>query len=159
MSLPAIPEQYLLASSRSDWADLLFDWQSLLPHHSSPWLLTKFGEVFFCQYDAKVGMLQVSAFQYQIVAKDKTDFQEWLVDPNKLTEWFLAPLVDKLVAAGRHLDADKCYSFIQPIGLGGRLTPENVTVLPIRAHFKGWGEVFRQIKDVPVGGHVILKPK
>src|SRR6185437_7746742 len=77
LTLPEIPERYLLPAGRTDWAALLSGWQPLLPQQSSPWLLTKFGELFFSQSDGKIGMLQVSAFQYHIL-KDKTDFQEWL---------------------------------------------------------------------------------
>ena len=153
-----IPQQYVLPISRTDWAELLVDWQPLLPPGYSLWLLTKFGEIFVIQHDGRVGMLQVSGFQYQVVAKDKTDFQEWLADPDKMAEWFLAPLVDQLEAADRRLQPEQCYSFTIPLGLGGALTAENVMTIPIREHFGCWGEVFRQIKDVPDGGHVILKP-
>lgn len=152
-----IPQQYVLPISRADWAELFRDWQPLIPPHSTLWLLTKFAEVFFVQQDGRVGMLQVSGFQYQVVAKDKTDFQEWLADPDKMAEWFLAPLVDRLEAAGRHLQAEQCYSFTTPLGLGGALTLENVMLIPIREHFGCWGEVFRQIKDIPDGGRVTLK--
>jgi len=114
--------------------------------------------VFLCHQDGRVGMLQVSGFRYDVVAKDKTDFQEWLVDPEKMAEWFLAPLVDRLEAAGRLLGPDRCYSFITPLGLGGALKTENVMTIPIREHFGCWGEVFRQIKDMPHGSEVILKP-
>ena len=131
---------------RSDWSDLLADWQPIIPQGSSPWLLTKFGEVFFSHTDEKIGMLQVSAFQYRTVAKDKTDFQEWLVDPDKLADWFLAPLVNHLKADGRILQPEQCYSFIKPLALGGDLTANNVMTLSIREHFKCWGDIFRQIK-------------
>src|SRR4051812_39879798 len=134
--IPDIPQKYVLSSERTDWAELLTDWQPLIPRLASLWLLTRFGELFFCQTDGKVGMLQVNGFQYQVVAKDKMDFQEWLVDPDKLTEWFLAPLVDQLEAAGKHLKPDQCYSFITPLGLGGTLTIDNVMTIPIRKHFK-----------------------
>jgi hypothetical protein len=157
MTLPDIPERYILPAARSDWPGLLADWQALIPQQSTPWLLTRFGEVFFCHPDGKIGMLQVSGFQYHVVAKDRTDFQEWLVDPDKMAEWFLAPLVDRLEATGRHLELEQCYSFIKPLALGGALTLENVMTIPIREHFGCWGEVFRQIKDVPDGGQVILQ--
>lgn len=157
MTLPAIPEQYVLPVARNDWAELFADWQPLLPPNSSPWILTKFGEVFLLQKDSKIGMLQVSGFQYQVVAKDKMDFQEWLVDPDKMADWFLAPLVDRLEAAGKKLQLDQCYSFIRPLALGGALAIENVMTIPIREHFQCWGDIFRQIKDVPDGGEVVIK--
>jgi len=158
MTPPEIPERYILPAARSDWAELLTDWQPLIPPQCSPWLLTKFGEVFFSQPDGKIGMLQVSGFQYQVVAKDKTDFQEWLVDPDKMSEWFLAPLVDQLESSGRTLGSDQCFSFTTPLGLQGRLAADNVMIIPIREHFGCWGEVFRQIKNMPDGSQVVLKP-
>ena len=123
MMLPDIPERYTLPAVRPDWEELLADWHPLLPPQRATWLLTRFGEVFFCHQDGKIGMLQVSGFRYQVVAKDKTDFQEWLVDPDKMAEWFLAPLGDRLEAAGRLLQHEQCYSFITTLGLGGGLTP------------------------------------
>jgi hypothetical protein len=158
MMLPEIPDRYVLPASRADWAILLADWQPLIPQRSSPWLLTKFGDVFFCQPDGKIGMLQVSGFQHRVVAKDRTDFQEWLVDPDKMSEWFLAPLVDQLESSGRRLGPDQCFSFITPLGLHGRLAEDNVMVIPIPRHFGCWGKVFQQIKELPKGSHVVLKP-
>jgi hypothetical protein len=152
-----IPERYILSINRSDWKELLVDWLPLIPPESSLWLLTKFGELFFCQADGKIGMLQVSGFQYQVVAKDKIDFQEWLADPDKMSEWFLAPMVDRLELVGMHLQPEQCYSFKKPLGLGGNLMIENVMAVPIREHFGLWGEVFRQIRDVPDGGEVVIK--
>ena len=159
MTIPDIPQRYVLPADRADWTELLTDWQTLIPQQSSIWLLTRFGELFFSQPDGKIGMLQVSGFQYQVVAKDKTDFQEWLVDPDKMADWFLAPLVDRLESAGRQLQPEQCYSFTKPLALGGVLSLENVMTIPIREHFRLWGEVFRQIKDVPDGGQVVLKFK
>jgi len=159
MNLPDIPERYILPADRSDWTDLLVDWQTLIPELSSPWLLTKFGEVFFCQPDGKIGMLQVSGFQYQVVAENKVDFREWLIDPDKMSEWFLAPLVDQLESSGRLLGSGQCFSFITPLGLQGRLASDNVMTIPIREHFGCWGEVFQQIKDMPDGSQVVLTTK
>ncbi len=153
-----IPEQYLLPADRSDWAELLANWQPLIPRQSIPWLLTKFGEVFFHQPDGKIGMLQVSGFQYQVVAKDKADFQERLIDPDNMSEWFLAPLVDRLESSGRAIGQGQCFSFITPLGLQGRLAADNVMIIPIREHFGCWGEVFQQIKDMPDGSRITLKP-
>ena len=155
--LPEIPEQYTLPAVRPDWDRLLVNWQPLLPPHCSPWFLTKFGEIFFCHGDGKIGMLQVSCFQYKVVAKDKTDFQEWLVGPVKMTEWFLAPLVQRLESTGKLLQPEHCYSFVMPLGLGGQLAVENVMAIPVREHFRCWGGVFRQLRDIPDGGQVVLK--
>jgi len=157
MTLPGIPSQYTLSVARSDWALLLADWRSLLPEGFAPWLLTKFGELLVSQPDGKIGMLQVSSFKYAVVAKDQTDFREWLVDPDKMSEWFLAPLIDRLEAAGRLLGAQQCYSFVQALGLGGALSVENITVLPIENHFYGWGKVFRKIGSLPPGTEVVAR--
>lgn len=157
MTLPEIPNRYILSMDRLNWTELLLDWLPLIPRQSDPWLLTKFGEVFFCHPDGKIGMLQVSSFKYECVAKDKGEFQEWLEDPDKMANWFLAPLVDHLESAGRWLTSDRCYSFIKHLALGGTLAMENVVDIPIQEHFGCWGEVFRQIKGVPDGEQVVLK--
>jgi hypothetical protein len=102
-------------------------------------------------------MLQVSGFQYLVVAEHRQDFEEWLADPDKMTDWFLAPLVDHLVALDKGLPPGKCYSFITPLGLGGQLIEENVMVIPIAEHFGCFGAIFQQIKDLPEGSQIILK--
>jgi hypothetical protein len=156
--LPEISSQYTLPVSRPDWPGLLADWRSLVPEGSSPWLLTKFGDLFVTQPDGKIGMLQVSNFQYAVVAKDQTDFREWLVDPDKLSEWFFAPLIDKLVAAGKPLGAGQCYSFIQALGLGGTPSAVNIASIPVENHFRGWGKIFRQVGGLPPGTQIVVKP-
>jgi hypothetical protein len=150
-------EQFTLPINRSDWDQLLTDWRPLIPEGARPWLPTKFGELFFVQPNDKIGMLQVSSFSYAVVANNETDCFESLVDPDKMTEWFLAPLLDAVQASGKSLDADRCYSFIKPLGLGGELKPENVMVIPVEEHFKCWGEVFRQIQDLPDSAEIQLK--
>ena len=150
---------YTLAANRSDWGELLTEWQPILPANAKLWILSCFGELFFEHSNGKIGMLQVSAFRYEVVAKDKKDFEEWLVDPDKMSEWFLAPLVDRLVVSGKTLKPDSCYSFITPLGLGGQIEEKNVSMLPVSDHFGCWGEIFRQVKDVPDGGHVIIRPE
>ena len=150
-------DRYLLPVERDDWSELLRDWAELIPAKTTRWLLSRFGELFLEQQDGKIGMLQVSAFQYQVVAQNKTDFLEWLDDPDKLAEWFLAPLLAQLEAAGKSLKPAYCYSFITPLGLGGAVDAANVMLLPLHEHFKCFGEIFRQIKDVPDGQQVVLK--
>ena len=157
MTLPDIPDRYILSAVRPDWADLLVHWQSLIPAQTPPWLLTKFGEIFFCHPDGKIGMLQVGGFRYEVVARDKIDFQEWLVDPDKMSEWFLAPLVDQLECSGRTLGPDQCYSFIQVAALGGSLSADNVTILSVSNHFLGWGKVFRQVGGLTPGTQFFVK--
>jgi hypothetical protein len=150
-------ERFLLPVERNDWNELLAAWKPLIPLESSRWLLSRFGELFLEHKDGKIGVLQVSSFQYKIIAKGKKDFEEWLVDPDKWSEWFLSPLINHLELSGKILKPDCCYSFIKPLGLGGQLTLENVMVIPIREHFGLWGEIFQQIKDVPDGAEVVLK--
>ncbi len=148
---------YTLPVQRADWNLLLADWAPLIPPGSSHWLLSRFGELFLEHAGGKIGMLQVSAFRYDVVAKDKKDFEEWLVDPDKMREWFLAPLVDRLVASGRSLKPDSCYSFTTPLGLGGQIEERNVSVLHVRDHFIGSGKLFRQIKSLPPGTEIVAR--
>lgn len=157
MKLLHLVEHCLLPVARPDWSELLSDWRPLFPSDAVPWLLTKFGEVFFEQSNKKIGMLQVSGFQYEVVAGDANDFDEWLEDPDKRVEWFLAPLVERMEDEGKLIGEDSCYSFIRPLALGGTAVPENVMMIPIREHFECWGKVYQQVKDVPDGTQVQFK--
>lgn len=150
-------QDYLLPTERDDWDELLAPWAELVPESSSRWLLSRFGEVFLEQADGKIGMLQVSSFQYEVVADHKQDFEDWLADPEKMDEWFLAPLVDRLVSADKTLELGQCYSFITPLGLGGQVADDNVMMIPIKEHFLLFGDVFQQIKDLPDGSEVQLR--
>ena len=150
-------QYYLLPVQRTDWHQLLAKWSELIPADSTPWLLSRFGELFLEQSDRKIGMLQVSGFQYQVVAEDKHDFEDWIADPDKVAEWFLAPLVDNLVSRGKSLSPGQCYSFITPLGLGGQLIEENVMLIPIDEHFRCFGDIFQQIKELPDGSQIKLK--
>src|SRR5277367_4060379 len=78
MALPDIPNQYTLSVSRPDWPKLLVDWQPVLPEGFTPWLLTRFGELIVREPNGKIGILRVSTFDYEVVAKDEQDFREWL---------------------------------------------------------------------------------
>jgi hypothetical protein len=142
-----------------DWRTLLLPWEPLIPENATPWILSKFGEVFVTQHDAAIGVLQVGSFAYKVVADDARGFTALLADANTLNDWFLVPLVAKLEGAGRALIPDYCYSFIQPPALGGAFVPENVMAIPIAEHFGCWGHVFQQIKDLPDGTQVILTTK
>lgn len=51
----------------------------------------------------------------------------------------------------------KCFSFITPLGLGGEIKADNVMIIPISEHFRGFGEIFRQIKDLPDGAQVQIR--
>jgi hypothetical protein len=152
-------QPYLLPTDRDDWDVLLAHWRPLIPEGSSRWLLSRFGELFVEQVDGTIGMLQVSGFQYQVVAKSKRDFEEWLVDPDKMSEWFLARLVDYMVGSGQRLQPGYCYSFKRALALGGQIAVENVMMIPVHEHFGLWGEVYEQVKDLPPGSNVVLRFK
>lgn len=159
MTDPEIPTQYTLPVSRSDWPVLLADWQSLIPQGSSLWLLTKFGDLFFTQPDEKIGMLQVSGFLYSVVANDQTDFREWLADPDKMSEWFLAPLVDRMDESGRLLGAGQCYSFVKALCLGGTPSAANVAVIPVENHFAAGAGYFARSGVCPQAPRLSRKDK
>jgi hypothetical protein len=154
--LPELPAKYMLPVDRADWHELLAQW-TLLPKNVRPWLLTKFGELIVEQEDGAIGILQTSAATYSVIAKDATDFCEWLADPDKLAEWFLAPLVDRLEKAGRTLTPDRCYCFKQPLCLGGGFDDSNIGTIAVRESFLAYGELFRQIKDLPDGAQINIK--
>jgi hypothetical protein len=45
----------------------------------------------------------------------------------------------------------KCYSYVLPPFLGGKIEPQNMELTPIYVHFAFLGAVYHQVKDLPPG--------
>ena len=91
------------------------------------------------------------------VADSQDDARAMIAQLEVARDWFMIPVVDQLVAAGRLLACDQCYSYrLLPI-LGGGYKAADRVVLPIREHFGAWGSLYRQIADFPDGAQVKIK--
>jgi hypothetical protein len=148
---------YLIEHSSFDWAVLLVEWRWLLPPKFRVWLFTRAGDLFITLPDGSIHMLEVGAGELRRVADSRDDACAKIDQPGVADEWLMIPVVDQLVASGRVLGPDQCYSYrILPV-LGGSYKAEDRVLLPIREHFGAWGSLHRQIEDLPDGSQVQIE--
>jgi len=148
---------YLIDPTDFDWADLLSGWGWLLSSKFTVWLMNRFGDLFLVPSDGTVHMLDVGAGSLTKMAEARDDFCRRVDEGNNANHWLMIPLVDRLAAAGVHLQPGQCYSFLIPPVLGGGYTIDNTIVLPIKEHYGVYGSYHEQLRHVPDGTQVVLK--
>jgi hypothetical protein len=150
---------YLIDHRGFDWPALFAEWTWLVPNEHTVWLMNRYGDLFLVFGDGSVHMLDVGAGTLKKVAKDREDFSTKVDEDDNASDWFMIPLVDKLVEANLTLKAGQCYSYKVPPVLGGDYTVENTSILSIAEHYHVYGSIHQQIKDVPDGSQVIINIK
>lgn len=149
-------DDYLLPTDGLDWSRLFASWTWLIPPGTGvqPWLMSRFGDLFWFDADDRVNWLNVTDGTNEIVAESEDDFLEQLDDEETLAEWLLVGLVDELQEAGVSLEAGQCHGFrVLPI-LGGEYDAENVHTGSLEAYWASCGEVHRQIEELPDGASI-----
>jgi hypothetical protein len=150
---------YLIDHRGFDWPQLLSGWAWLLPSELTVWLTNRFGDLFLILTDGTVHMLDVGAGSLTKLAENRDDFCQRFDAGDNTSDWLMIGLVDRLVAAGIHLQPGQCYSLLIPPILGGDYTVENTVVLPITEHYGVYGWYHEQLQGVPDGTQVIIKVK
>ena len=148
---------YLIDHRGYDWGSLLSDWAWLLPKSFTLWLMNRFGDLFIVLDDGTVHMLDVEGGTFRKVAESREDFGAKIDDPEIAYNWLMIPLVDELVQHGVRLRKGQCYAYKQLPILGGDYILENVAVIGIPEHFRAYGSIHRQIKDLPDGTEVRIE--
>ena len=148
---------YLMDQQGVDWATVLAGWSLLLPQQFTLRLVNCFCDLFVVPPDGSIHMLDVGAGSLAKVAESREDFSRRIDDGENANNWLMLPLVDKLAAAGMHLQPGQCYGFkVLPV-LGGKYTVENCAVFPLTDYLGAYGSIHEQLQDVPDGAQVILK--
>jgi len=150
---------YLIDCSRFDWQKLLASWHWLLPSEFTTWVMNRFGDLFLKTPDGKIHRLALDDGSLTVLAESKDQFCDRLDESGVADDWFLIPLVDELVAAGRALNEGQCYGFIQIPILGGEYAVENVTVRHVADQYAALGPIFERLQDVPDGTRVSFEIK
>ena len=153
---------------KATWKDLSFlpsaealaalaeAWSWLLPDAYQPVMASALGDLFF-QRDGAVYWLNTGTAEIEQVAGSRAEFLE-LLKTDKATEWFMPPLVEQLIAAGKVLKPDHCYTYVTlPIFKEGKYEVTNLNPVPAREHFALTGDMHRQLKDLPDGSKVKLE--
>ena len=150
---------YLIDHSGLDWAHLLSEWAHELPDRLTVWLMNRFGDLFLAFPDGSIHILDLGGDTLRKLAENREDFCNKIDEDDNVDDWLMIPLVNNLVNAGMCLHAGQCYSFKLPPILGGDYAMANAFVLGIVEHFAFYGDVHRQLRDVPDGAKVILEVK
>jgi hypothetical protein len=148
---------YLIDQSGIDWHKALASWSWLLPPEFTLWLVNQFADQFLILPDGTVHMLDVGAGMLSQVADSRDDFCNKIDEDDNANQWFMIPLVDRMVAAGVVLQPGQCYGFKTPPVLGGEYTVKNAGPLPVWDYLGGYGSIHEQLRDVPEGSQVVLK--
>lgn len=147
-------DSYVLDHADVDWPTVLAPWDWLLPDAFTVWFVNRFGDVFATIDDGSILMLDVGGGTLERVADSRDEFCDQVEIPENASDWFMIPLIDALVAAGKTLKPGYCYGYGQNPVLGGDYTVANTTVIPIHEHFGLNADIHKQIKDLPDGAKV-----
>jgi hypothetical protein len=154
---------YLIDHRAVDWPTVLTSWSGLVPRKSSLWLVNRFADLFLILPDGTVHMLDVGAGTLRQVADSRDAFHAKLDENDNANQWFMIPLVDRMVAAGLVLRPGQCYGFKMPPALGGDYRVENSGPLPVQDYLGARGSLHEQLRNEPDGArivlHVINKPR
>ena len=148
--LSFLPSEEALSSLRNSWR-----W--FLPEPFEPVMASTLGDVFFQQGTAEVYWLNTGTAEITRVANSRAEFLEML-GSEKADEWFLPHLIEELMAAGKFLKLDHCYTYVAlPIFQEGKYEVSNLNPVPAAEHFDLTGKIHRQIRELPDGATVTLQ--
>ena len=139
-------------------AEIALAWQWLLPGRWKPFLCSMIGGIFL-EEESGIYWLESGTGLVERIATDMAEFESIVrTDPGKVDEWFLPPLVEGLLDAGKRPGPGQCYAFLTlPVFAEGRYEVDNLVVATARAQLVGMATIHEQIRDIPDGGKVRIK--
>ena len=137
---------------------LLTHWTSRIPQHFRTLFLSTFGDWFLLDGDEHVHMFDLVAGELKQVADSRAEFEALLELEEYRREWLMSHLVERLRQAGVERGRGQCFAFRTPPMLGGELSPGNVVVWDLAAYQAGTSKVHQQVKGLPPGTEVVIKP-
>ncbi|MDH3582869.1 MAG: DUF1851 domain-containing protein [Phycisphaerae bacterium] len=150
-------DNYLLDHADVDWPIVLAPWHWLLPEKLTVWLVNRFGDVFAALDDNSIHMLDVGGGTFERVSDSRDHFRDLMDIDDNSSDWFMIPLIDDLVAAGKTLRPGYCYGYLRNPVLGGEYSVDNTVVIPVTEHYGLNAEIHEQIKDLPDGAQVTIE--
>jgi hypothetical protein len=149
-----LPDGLIVPLTGLDLTSLLEFWRWLIPATHRPLFATALGDLFLAAPDGSVGWLDAGTGELQTVAADETEFRRAAADAENRSLWFGAVLVDQLRAAGKALKTGECYSYWRLPILGGKFEPENFRTYDVITHFRVWGPIHEQLRNLSDGAQV-----
>lgn len=155
--MESVREDLIVPLAVIDIDSMLEFWRWLIPESYRPLFATALGDLFLTDSDGRVLWLDMGDGQLQEVAADTAEFARASADPDNNSLWFGAVLVDDLRATGKLLGSGECYSYLRLPMLGGEYEPGNFRVYDVVRHFRVWGPIHEQLRDLPDGAMVEFK--
>ena len=152
-----VRDDLIVSLTGVDVDHMLEHWRWLLPTSYRPKFATALGDLFLVDADGRVTWLDVGRGTLEIVAEGEDAFESAATIADNLVDWFGKVLVDALRAAGNVLGPGECYSYRTLPLLGGRYEPQNFTKYPVARHFRVWGPIHEQLRDVPDGSGIRIE--
>ncbi len=155
--MPVTIDQLTKDITNIDVDDILSCWQWQVGNMNAIVTISCLGDIFLLGRDQAVYWLQTDSGELTRVAESFEQYQQLLGDAEKIDEWFLPLLVEKLLIAGKHQKENEVYSYkILPV-LGGEYSIGNIEPTDMSVHFAFSGQICEQIKDLPDGTKVNIK--
>ena len=140
-----------------DLEDILSCWQWKLTNMNGVVTISALGDIFLLGNDGAIYWLQTDSGDLTRVADTLEQFEKFLNDEEKVDDWFLPSLVEKILAAGKKLKKNEVYSYKKLPVIGGEYSVGNIEPTDMSVHFAFTGQICEQIKDLPDGTKVDIK--
>jgi len=140
-----------------DIDDFLSCWQWRLIDIRGVVTISCLGDLFLLGQDNAVYWLQTDSGDLTKISDDLEQYQLYLTDNDKIDNWFLPLLIEKLISAGKTLKENEVYSYKKLPVIGGEYSIDNIEPTDMSVHFAFSGQICEQIKDLPDGTKVNIK--
>ena len=137
--------------SKINLKNLLESWEWLIGKNKKIILISSIGDAFLEDNNGICYWLNVGEGIFEKVAENITEFETKLTNNEIVEDWFLVELVEELKKSGIKLTENNIYSYKTFPILGGEYLPENFEITDIEVHFEISGQIYKQVKDLPVG--------
>ena len=151
-------EDLIIDFSHIDHDRLLESWDWLIGRDKTPILMTIIGDLFFSDEQGNCYWLDVGRGTFEKVTNSIDEFNEKLANIEQVDEWFLLDLVEKIKKSGLTLSKNKLFGYKKLPIIGGEYEPGNFELTDIEVHFELSGQIHKQIKDLPDGTKIRIKP-
>ena len=136
--------------SKINLKNLLESWEWLIGNDKKIILISTIGDAFLEDSNGICYWLNVGEGIFEKVAENITEFETKLTNNEIVEDWFLVELVAELKKSGIELTENNIYSYKTFPILGGEYLPENFEITDIEVHFEISGQIYKQVKDLPV---------
>jgi len=142
-----------------DAHELLSAWRWLIGDQPYDIVLVSiFGDPFLQDEQGQVYWLDVGEGELEETVDTLEAFRVLLKDEKQYQMWFMPDLAAALIEAGKELQPRQVYSYLKLPIIGGTFEPENFAPADLSVHLFIAGQIHRQVKDLPDGTRVHIKP-